>query len=281
MPSTMVQSGPHCPTFDLIRNLVIFGDSYCDVDYKRTSPRPTQEEPLGVKFPGVPFVEDGKPNWIGHLLNMDISSPRKLVYNFATGGDRVPGVGLQIENRFLCMDGVGTKPNWLSSQWSETDTLFVTWVGINDLVLLHRFLRMAEQGLEQTITLLFGYQEDLYKAGARNFLFFDIPPIYRCPWFQGSKPVKQSLIVQWNEILMNKARSFANEHPDITVLVFSSWDTFTRVLDDPVTAMFDVDDPSKKGGIWFDELHPTSKMHEIIARDLYSFLSVLSVANPM
>ncbi|KAH7909634.1 hypothetical protein BJ138DRAFT_1154788, partial [Hygrophoropsis aurantiaca] len=264
-----------------VPNSTCSGASYCDVGYSRTSPRPTQEEPLGVKFPGASvFVEDGEPNWVGHLLNMDVNSPRKLVYDFATGGDRVYGIGLQIENHFLCVDGAGTKPDWLSSQWNENDTLFVTWVGINDVALLNRFPRMAERDLDQIITQLFEYQEDLYKAGARNFLFFDIPPINRCLWFPGSKPVKESLITQWNETLINKARSFATKHPDISVLIFSSWDIFACVLDDPVAATFDIDDPSKIGGIWYDETHPTSKMHEIVARELYSFLSMLSATNP-
>lgn len=34
---------------------------------------------------------------------------------------------------------------------------------------------------EGRMKLLFSLQEDLYNAGARNFLFIDVPPINRSP----------------------------------------------------------------------------------------------------
>jgi hypothetical protein len=57
-------------------------------------------------------------------------------------------------------------------------------------------------------------------------------------------------------------------------MIFSSWDTFTRVLDDPVAHSCRKSDARKAGGaIWVDRLHPTSKMHGFIARDLAQFLN--------
>lgn len=66
---------------------------------------------------------------------------------------------------------------------------------------------------------------------------------------------------------------FGEEHQDASVLVFSSWDLFTAVLDNPVQYGFKEDDSSKaRGGIWVDRLHPTTKMHKIIAEKIVDYL---------
>jgi hypothetical protein len=61
---------------------------------------------------------------------------------------------------------------------------------------------------------------------------------------------------------------------DITAMIYSSYDTFTCVLDDPIFHGFTFEDIRKEnGGIWYDHLHPTSVMHNIIANDIAQFLS--------
>lgn len=57
-------------------------------------------------------------------------------------------------------------------------------------------------------------------------------------------------------------------------MVYSSYDTFIRVLDDPESHGFAPEDVGKKGGaIWHDNLHPTSAMHAIIAKDMALLLN--------
>uniref|UniRef100_A0A8H7Y5Z7 Carbohydrate esterase family 16 protein n=1 Tax=Psilocybe cubensis TaxID=181762 RepID=A0A8H7Y5Z7_PSICU len=70
-------------------------------------------------------------------------------------------------NRFL--PTLGKKPKW--APWTAQETLFITWVGVNDCGLSAN----PEHALEQ----LFVTQERLYKAGARHFLFIDVPTIHR------------------------------------------------------------------------------------------------------
>ena len=70
---------------------------------------------------------------------------------------------------------------------------------------------------------------------------------------------------------------FEEVHPDATVFIFSSWDLFTTVLDNPVRYGFKEEDRSKNGGgIWVDRLHPTTKMHEIIAKGIVEYLKSIS-----
>lgn len=81
----------------------------------------------------------------------------------------------------------------------------------------------------------------------------------------------------WNATLEKELRSWTRTHPDITTFLFSSWDAFSRVLDDPNAFGFDPSDASEAGGaIWVDRLRPTSAMHRIIADDLVSFLDAHS-----
>lgn len=81
----------------------------------------------------------------------------------------------------------------------------------------------------------------------------------------------------WNTALRSSVISFAAECPEATTLMFSSHMTFTRVLDDPVGHGFhEADAASKAGkGIWMDHLHPTSKMHDFVAKDLAAFLGTV------
>lgn len=72
------------------------------------------------------------------------------------------------------------------------------------------------------------------------------------------------------------AAQFSATHEDATVLIFSSYDTFSRVLNDPKTHGFrEIDARKSGGGIWADALHPTTGMHEILERDIFAFLEAV------
>jgi len=228
----------------------------------KDTPSPTDDNPLGIEYPGITYAEEGKPNWVGFLATV-YNASSLLVYNYALGGATVEGVVDQVERNFL--PKAGKKP--LTTPWTERDSLFITWVGINDIA----------RGANPTDSLdkLFVAQDSLYKAGARNFMFVEIPPIHRSPAIpearsnaSGATPFKA-----WNASLAAHIAEFATDHSDASVFLFTAWDTFTRVLDDPVAHGFKTGDTRRKGGgIWVDQLHPTSAMHEVVAQDMAIFL---------
>lgn len=77
----------------------------------------------------------------------------------------------------------------------------------------------------------------------------------------------------WNENLHKGAAEFITKHPDITLLMYSSWDVFDKVYQDPVKFGFRARDlKMARGGIWADFIHPTSKMHAVLAKDMEEFL---------
>jgi biotin-(acetyl-CoA carboxylase) ligase len=79
---------------------------------------------------------------------------------------------------------------------------------------------------------------------------------------------------KWNQELERYVRLFANSHPkEITAMIYSSYDTFNRVLDHPELHGFTLEDIDRKGSsIWHADIHPTSAMHDIIARDIVRLL---------
>jgi hypothetical protein len=77
----------------------------------------------------------------------------------------------------------------------------------------------------------------------------------------------------WNMFLRKKAEGFAMDHPGTTNLLFSAWETFNRVIENPEDYGFSSADVRLSGGkVWFDMLHPTSGMHKIISKDISTFL---------
>lgn len=274
--SQVIHVGPLWPGISGIKNLFIFGASYCDVRYDfNTSPLPTKREPLGVAFPGRTYAESGQPNWVGHLVTRLKGETPLLVYDFAHGGDTTDGVERQIKDQYIPAIADEPRTSFLRNilsrsqhriSWSASDTLFSIWVGINDCGYL------GVEGVPAQIIKLFALIELLYEKGSRNFMLIDVPPMQRSPAMKIPKPGRHSF-EEWNDLLRVHASRFAQNHYDATVIVYSSWETFSRVLDSPVHYGFNAGDEKKKGGsIWVDHIHPTSKMHDEVAKDAVALL---------
>jgi len=278
--SAVIAVGPSWPGISKIQYLMIFGASYCDIGSNlsfKDTPRPSKDCPLGVEFPGLTYAEVGKPNWIGHLITEFKPSPsvQPTVHCFAVGGATVHGVARQVQDNFL--PTVGQKPDW--APWTSSDTLFLTWVGINDCA---RVKNDRTQYMNECMKTLMEQQTTLYDFGARNFLFINIPPIERSPAVPPESeklPGSGDNYKLWNSTLHEAVQSFHSLHPDVTALIYSSYNTFSRVLDDPAQFGFKAGDEKKRGGsIWVDQLHPTSKMHREVAKDLSQFLLLVPEA---
>ena len=85
------------------------------------------------------------------------------------------------------------------------------------------------------------------------------------------------LITYWNNKLRELVSNFISTHEGVAAFVYSSFDLFSKLLDDPSQYGFNTSDVRKKGGeIWRDHIHPTTRVHEEIARDLVRFLRELS-----
>ena len=153
--------------------------------YNSKSPHPSPERPLGVPWPGNTWCErPDLPNWVGHIVQMMSTqrkdSPEVLVFDYALGGDTVEGVRRQIHCDFL--PHLAARPPWAT--WKESDTGFMTWVGINDCAmnaLSSSSTHDRDTSAAASVNELFTLQESLYGSGARNFCLVDVPPLHKFP----------------------------------------------------------------------------------------------------
>jgi hypothetical protein len=69
------------------------------------------------------------------------------------------------------------------------------------------------------------------------------------------------------------ATAEAQEREGASVMFFSSHECLSTILDSPATyALYEADVNKMDGSIWVDHLHPTSRVHDLLARDLSRFL---------
>ncbi len=136
---------------------------------------------------------------VGHLVDRYTKST-PLVYDYAVGGNTIGDISDQIE-QFISV-GPGNKDLELS--WNPATSIFgppfffreidsnsslnlVTWIGFNDVAnsrlskrsctFLSGHLKNLSLGVEDTVGRLMQFEEKLYEAGARNFLFLNVPPL--------------------------------------------------------------------------------------------------------
>jgi len=137
-------------------------------------------------------------------------------------------------------------------------------------------LRTPKDDIPSVVTHLIKQARPVYESGARNFLFIDLPPIDRSPavlnWGPPSSNTHE-IYITWNTSLAEQLEEFKAGFPLAKVFTFSSYDTFTRILDDPsVYGMEKEDVATAGGGVWVDYLHPTSEVHVVLARELEAYL---------
>ncbi|KAG8774520.1 hypothetical protein FRC15_001229 [Serendipita sp. 397] len=217
-PARAIYRGSKWHKLNNIRNLFIFGDSYSSVieDDDDVLPNPTSSHPLGTPepFPGDPWTGQG-PNWVGHLLLLLTNHPHKAkknnnngpvnfqhgselrIYDYAKAGDDVIGLAHQVRTKFLAKQAK-------TVHWNAEDSLFVLWIGINDLAETYHPGRPMKQ--------LFQLIDELHDAGARNFLLIDCPPIHKTPSAHPDFGPTSDRYEAWNKMLYVQAKSFIQYH---------------------------------------------------------------------
>ena len=187
--------------------------------------------------------------------------------------------------------------------WNPSTTLFAFWFGINDVGNTYssnnpsNYSNVYAAILEQyTIQV-----NDVYTAGARNFLFLNVPPVQRSPLTtaQGSdaSALEAEAIAIFNAGLATMAQNLQQNasasKTRISVNVFDAYTLFNEVLDNPKafpqtagyvnttdycpayengTSALTTFDPSCVAPLdayfWLNTLHPTFPMHDLLASEI-------------
>lgn len=105
----------------------------------------------------------------------------------------------------------------------------VVFVGVNDCCFKIDPRESVKHIFANCVTVLFD-------IGARNFLLMDVPPRMR-PSGNPSPSTSYShhhwKVKMWNKALKARSEEFQAKHPSASVLLFSTWDVFTDIYDNP------------------------------------------------
>lgn len=220
------------------------GDSYTTTGFNQTGVQPTPTNPLGnPTYPG--YTAANGPNWVD-FLTVKYNASVLLTYNLAYGGATidstlvapylpiVSSVAEQIENEWFPVYGSGGDA--VGAPWSGDDTLFAIFDGINDVG--NSWWLSTTAALNTEIFAVYrGLVDELYYAGARNFLFVNVPPVDRSPLALGNTAEQQAMekadIADWNARVVGMAQAVKGGLEGVNVFVVDANKVFTEVLDDP------------------------------------------------
>ncbi|KAF8711714.1 P-loop containing nucleoside triphosphate hydrolase protein, partial [Rhizoctonia solani] len=264
-------TGPNWPGFKGLRYFFAFGDSYTAVGFNSWAGVPTDTNPLGVSYPGSTTA--GGANWVGYLTTQ-YNQSKFWSFDYAVSGNEVSGVSNQINEDFLSSQGAGNKPSY--APWTATNTLFSTFIGINDL---------KSAGEHQLPPRLIGFlpfkKPSIIQGLAIScLLMFHLPTAARL--VSNNNATLASLVTSWNTQLKTSAEAFQAKHSDVAVFYYDSWSLYTKLLDNPTQYGF-TDVTSTGGSFWIDTIHPRTKVHQYMAEDLAKFLAAQtgSATNPV
>jgi phospholipase/lecithinase/hemolysin len=232
------------PGWSNIHHLFVFGDSYTQTGFNPTSTQPNPSNPFGnPPYPG--WTSSNGPNWLD-FLSTTYNRSTVLTYNLASGGATVDStlvapyaptvisVKDQVRTQFLPI--YAPKPS--STPWTSNSSLFAFFIGINDVG--NAWYKDNATAIYTSIfTVYSSLLRDVYSAGARNFLFLNVPPVNLSPLitYQNDNgyatEYEGRVIADWNSRLGEMVKSFQNEYPDIKVFVHDTNAVFRKILGNP------------------------------------------------
>lgn len=216
------------------------GDSYSSTSFDVSSTQPSPTNPLGNHG----WTSSAGPSWVEHLT-INYNASILQTYNFAIGGawldygvhdvkdvPEIPSLSMQFHETFVPYYGS-------DHPWQSNDTIFAFFFGINDLVNSWFYSPEANIPLhERMIVAYANVLKDLHKAGARNFLLFNIPPMERTPMVQRAMAIDP---VGWMKADVNNlnhgigmmVQDLKKTLKEVNFFVVDAHSIFNKVLDDP------------------------------------------------
>jgi hypothetical protein len=123
--------------------------------------------------------------------------------------------------------------------WTGADTLFLFWIGINDVGNSYYYGTGTTDTLNAEIFAGYsGLVDTLYSMGGRNFLFINVPPVDRSPLMlpQGADAIalEHADLAAFNGLVQEMAQNLTAAHAGaVNAWVYDSNTDFNTVLDNP------------------------------------------------
>jgi len=210
-----------------IKNLIVFGDSHSSVETNFTDMSYTGNN-----------CSRGK-NWPLHLI--DIKNNTRL-WDYAVGGSYIDEklvkmwkwYHIDLKGQFKHFYDNMSENKKFYNEWSKKDSLFILWIGNNDIINLYNKNATAE--IDEITNNLFDAIEKMYDVGANNILILKI--------FQKSfvlDNIKDSLknnILRFNNNIITKSKDLFKKFPDINLIVYNTPDKFKNIISNCSTYKF-------------------------------------------
>ncbi|KAL9598875.1 MAG: hypothetical protein Q9219_004215 [cf. Caloplaca sp. 3 TL-2023] len=285
-----------------VEKIFVFGASYVANGFNidGTPPNAAAGNPFGNP-PGSGDTSSGGPNVVEYLTTK-YNDSLISTYDFAVSGAVIDGTLYNNPNNdFVTQVYKKFQPrysNQESAGWSSTNALFIVFFAVNDVYKSYSRTNNPLDAIFATYTRLVEevLTHQLYRNGARNFLFFNVVPVDRAPGIIAQGPATVAAIGKYipafSGRLIAMAEAFNSSHSDTEIFLFDTHNFFETVLDNPSSFPQTASIRNTDGfcpayhhpptmnhynpacGLavdqyfWLDELHPTYPVHDAAAAEI-------------
>ncbi|KAG8995939.1 hypothetical protein FRB90_012867 [Tulasnella sp. 427] len=242
-----------------------FGDSYTQTYFNISDTKPNDANVFGnPPYPG--YTACGSvTNWIDEMV-VSYNESKIYAYNFAYGGATIdanivaPYTSTVLSmtdqmNEFL--NNVASKPSY--APWTSANSLFSFFIGINDVSGTWWKSSDPTAYTDTLLTAYFALVQKAYDAGARNFLFINVPCVERSPYALslGSTTAVtiplRTAINDYNTKLAAKITSWTFGLSGVKTWYYDSNTMLGKILDNPTSYGFqDNSTVMETAYNWFD-----------------------------
>lgn len=271
------------------KNVVVFGDSLSDSGNVFTLQK-------GI-YPPAPYqgrFSDG-PVWVEYLVkSLGLTGS---FCNFAFGGantgtinpaeHNVPGFLSQVSAYTALLTGAAAFPTAFPQ---PKETLFIIWIGGNDFLgpLADPLAAVAD-----AVVHIRSGMTQLASVGAVTFMVVNLPDLGITPRMNQDAALSAKgtqLSHLFNDSLEGMLVGFEDDHPTIEVVRLDSFSLLHEMVANPelgnfdnvTDVKFDKNDGSVAEGryLFWDDIHPTTITHKILARQAASLLTCDCMGQP-
>jgi phospholipase/lecithinase/hemolysin len=279
--------------------LYVFGDSLSDTGNIYNATNQT--------FPQSPPYFEGRfsngPIWVDYLgdqlglkptlltdVNFTTIPPTPIPtqgINFAFGGassgfdnavspnQNLPGVLKQV------LSFAGTLQ--ANNQTANPDALYTLWGGAND------FFFLNPQDSATPISNISLALNTLVGAGAKNILVFNLPDLGQAPGakIEGRNPTTLSKSTSEFNFGLAQTVSYLNQNPNLNIISIDTNSLFNQAsafgftnLTESCLSRLDICNPGNNKFLFWDDFHPTTTAHQVIAETALAAIEAKSVPEP-
>jgi phospholipase/lecithinase/hemolysin len=236
-------------------------------------------EQLAATFPAKPPIQPSLQGGKDYAYGFAFTGSGTTDFTFGPGDP--PAFSITINN-------VGQQiTDYLATHPKINDkTLFVVWAGANDVINATGQKDIINAAVDQAINV-----QRLIDAGATQILVPNLPNLGAIPRFNGSPVTSvpaQKATVLFNSVLKAGVDIVSLFNPGKKIIQFDVYGLINKVLASPAQyGLVDVTHSSQGYPVnpdtflFWDDLHPTTKGHNIVAQGAASLLAPCKSWNPV